>query len=1191
MRPILSHITALCAALTLTSAAAQQIHYTGSTLSNPYQLDGGLVPAVGVHCIQTMRAMRSDTTVCRGWTYNHQPMIAYWQGRFWMHFLSDPVGEHIPSSVTWLQSSADGYEWTQPTLLFPDYELPTDILSRQKLIYNADGSLHKVSDTLTYPNMYERAHLKAIMHQRVGWYVSSKETGSRLIAIGHYGVCRTMKDDPNDGNGIGRVIREVFADGSLGPIYFFYYNHGWNDSNTHYPFYTKSKDKKFKKAVEEILHSPLYWMQFVEECDREDTHLPLTNGYKAFNYYTLPDSTTLVALWKHALTSHSDDGGRTWRFSEGSSFDSAYQARLAAQLESAASRAPGFVNSNAKIWGQRLTDGSYATVYNPSEFRWPLAISTSVDGLEYTTLSLLHGDITQMRYGGNYKSNGPQYARGILPGNGIPSDHDLWVSYSVNKEDMWVTHIPVPLRLQPTTHASADEFADAAQLSDLRDWNLYCPLLAPVMLQRPSSPDGATALCLSDRDPFDYARADRLIPATRHLQASFDLVANQNDHGELQLEICDAQGNPCTRLWWQPDGQLTLKTGARYTTVMKRYEPGVTYHLLLDVNLDTRMVEVTIDGDQPLKKRAILYAPIAQIERLTFRTGSRRTDLTPDTKADRAEYEDLADTERLDPRTSFALSRLQTGDATPPALLSWQAYAPYIAHFNAMEDENVAQLIPNAQAADWLQREIPLFDCPDPMFEEMYYYRWWTLRKHLIQTPTGFAQTEFLVKRSYADQYNLIACAVSHHIMEARWLHNPAYALQEAITWLRGNDGKPMKNFHRFSSLLPFALLQNAKVTGDLDAIQPLSADLQTDMQWWDDNHLWCNVAANAKLGKDEQGVTKPFAAGDSLYWQGDVQDGMEESISGGRYSQGKRMFHQNRRPTINSYMYGNYAALATLLDTSPRAQPFSAGSKYALRAAHLKALVCEKLWDDTLQFFCARDKFDSLCQVRELVGYLPWYTGLADDDAARYAPAWLQLADTEGFLAPFGMTTAERRHPLFRRSWQGRPTCEWDGAIWPFATSQTLTALANVMNDYPLTAALLPDTLFFEHLRLYTESMHRRGRPYVGEYLDEQTGAWLWGDAERSRYYNHSTYCDLIISGLVGLRPSLANEVTIHPLLPAGSWPWFCLDGIAYHGHSLTILWDADGSRYHQGRGLTLLIDGRLAANRPDLGVINIKL
>ncbi len=53
-----------------------------------------------------------------------------------------------------------------------------------------------------------------------------------------------------------------------------------------------------------------------------------------------------------------------------------------------------------------------------------------------------------------------------------------------------------------------------------------------------------------------------------------------------------------------------------------------------------------------------------------------------------------------------------------------------------------------------------------------------------------------------------------------------------------------------------------------------------------------------------------------------------------------------------------------------------------------------------------------------------------------------------------------------------------------------------------------------------YVQSQSMRGKPYIGEYLDETTGYWLKGDQERSRYYNHSTFCDLIITGIVGLRP-----------------------------------------------------------------------
>lgn len=1155
--------------------AAQEIHYSGSTLSNPYLLDGGLAPAIGVHNIQTMRAMRSQTDICRGWTYNHQPMLAYWQGRFWMHYLSGPVGEHIPSSCTWLQTSDDGYHWTTPQTLFPEYEIPADIMSRRTLMYNKDGTLHKVSQELNVPNMYEREGLKAIMHQRVGWYVSSAETGSRLLAIGNYGICLHRKDDPNDGNGIGRVVREVLPDGTLGPIYFIYYNHGWNEKTTNYPYYTRSKDKKFRKAVEEILSSPLYWMQFVEECDRRDPHLPLNKEYKAFCYYTLPDSQTIVSLWKHALMSHSEDGGQTW--------------------DTLVHRAPGFVNSNAKIWGQRTSDGLYATVYNPSEFRWPLGISLSADGLDYQTLNLVHGDITQMRYGGNYKSNGPQYTRGILPGNGTPEDGDLWVSYSVNKEDMWVSHIPVPVRTQATSHASMREIQHASKLADLRDWNLYSPLMAPITLRAagPSIVQGGIAtmdlqpasLTLSDSDPFDYAKADRLFPAVRELQAAFSITPRQNNHGELQIEFCDATGNPCSRICFQPDGNITIKTGARYTTVCK-YEAGICYDVEANVNLNTRMIEVNIRyNGKSSKKRAILYAPIAKIERITFRTGERRTDLTPDTKADRAEYEDLENTESVDPVASFSIGYLETSDANgtrvathlgqaePGAtdykahVLSYSRMHEYVAYFNNMEDEHVSQLISNSEAPAWMEQQIPLFECPDRNMEEMYYYRWWTLRKHLVWTGMGYAQTEFLVKRSYSDTLNLIACAVSHHMMESRWLHGTAFCHDEAYNWLRLKNGKPMEKFHKFSDLVPFVLMEEAKVVGHTQYMEDLSQDLIADMNWWDENRR----------------------STDGLYWQEDVQDGMEEQISGGKRYKGKFRYHQ--RPSINAYMAGNYAVLSKLTGIeSGLAEEISEG-------------MATSLWDEGLQFFTTRihknglpsqgkaEPGDSLAQVRELIGYLPWYTMCVKDNP-KYAAAWQQLSDPQGFDAPFGMTTAERRHPQFRAHWKpGKPTCEWDGAIWPFATSQTLTALINLKKHYPVTAASVSDSLFFYHLQKYTESMHRRGRPYIGEYLDETDGQWLWGDHQRSRYYNHSSYCDLIITGVCGITPSLDNTLRIKPMIPADSWDYFCLDGVRYHDHNITIIWDRNGMHYHQGRGLTILVDGQRTANHPSLEELVVEL
>lgn len=92
----------------------EKVHYTGSTLSDPNRHDGGLSPVVGVHNIQILRANREHPMPSngQGWTYNHQPMMAYWHGTFYVHYLSDPVSEHVPPSHTNLQTSQDGYHWS-----------------------------------------------------------------------------------------------------------------------------------------------------------------------------------------------------------------------------------------------------------------------------------------------------------------------------------------------------------------------------------------------------------------------------------------------------------------------------------------------------------------------------------------------------------------------------------------------------------------------------------------------------------------------------------------------------------------------------------------------------------------------------------------------------------------------------------------------------------------------------------------------------------------------------------------------------------------------------------------------------------------------------------------------------------------------------------------------------------------------
>src|SRR5690606_30419742 len=98
------------------------------------------------------------------------------------------------------------------------------------------------------------------------------------------------------------------------------------------------------------------------------------------------------------------------------------------------------------------------------------------------------------------------------------------------------------------------------------------------------------------------------------------------------------------------------------------------------------------------------------------------------------------------------------------------------------------------------------------------------------------------------------------------------------------DEGERRPRFHQFSSWLPDALLAYYMVDDDKTYLLERLADLDKDYLKWEEER---------QLPSD-------------LFWQHDVKDGMEESVSGGRHV-------ENRRPTINSYMYANARALSTM--------------------------------------------------------------------------------------------------------------------------------------------------------------------------------------------------------------------------------------------------------------------------------------
>jgi hypothetical protein len=269
--------------------------------------------------------------------------------------------------------------------------------------------------------------------------------------------------------------------------------------------------------------------------------------------------------------------------------------------------------------------------------------------------------------------------------------------------------------------------------------------------------------------------------------------------------------------------------------------------------------------------------------------------------------------------------------------------------------------------------------------------------------------------------------------MEGRWIHDPKYIDQDLLYWLRGTDGKP-HDTHTFSSWTVWAGYQRYLVNGDRAFIVGMLDDFLRDYQDWE-----------AKRRTPE-----------GTYWQLESRDAMEDSINGERWA-------ENRRPSISSYMYGNAQAIAAIAALAGKPQ---LAAEYTAKATAIKRAVQEQLWDPQAKFFRVRWKDGALSDAREAIGFIPWYFELPDRG---YEQAWAQLTDPQGFWAPFGLTTAERRHPRFRTHGSGH-SCEWDGPVWPFATSQTLTAMANLLNDYPQSYVRKSD--YLDALQIYARKL-----------------------------------------------------------------------------------------------------------------------
>ena len=336
--------------------------------------------------------------------------------------------------------------------------------------------------------------------------------------------------------------------------------------------------------------------------------------------------------------------------------------------------------------------------------------------------------------------------------------------------------------------------------------------------------------------------------------------------------------------------------------------------------------------------------------------------------------------------------------------------------------------------------------------------------------------------------------------------------------------------------------------------------------------------------------VNRSFDAKAGCVWQACHDDGEENSIG-----------LDGCRPTINAALYGEAIALSRISDALGLADEATA---YRTEARRWKNAVLS-LWSAELEFFVTRAvpppggrlkdlksrrtqvgcqyctsrdcpprwAHGALVRVRDLGGLSwPFYHGAA---SPAHAVAWRQFRQEGGFAAPWGLTTAERRHRCFnfttwcQTSWHASLAFELRRSP-PGQEALHDGVLRNaIQSQAGVHPAHFCDALS-QYARMHTKGVADEvpaGQPFVGESFHPVDGYWLTrrimferrtGDRRRGDHYLHSSFADLVLSGLVGLYVTLDNDderrgraddahspvrpvrIVIDPLFETGQLHWF---------------------------------------------------
>ncbi len=486
---------------------------------------------------------------------------------------------------------------------------------------------------------------------------------------------------------------------------------------------------------------------------------------------------------------------------------------------------------------------------------------------------------------------------------------------------------------------------------------------------------------------------------------------------------------------------------------------------------------------------------------------------------------------RIRVRTTAALALATLLTATAPALASASATSqheptarpaptgPYVPVGRGTHFLDHSTALEGVADPEWYESNIPFVDIPDQAIQDTYYYRWRTFKEALKYTgpDDGWIVTEFLGPVGYAAPGGAISAAAGHHLYEGRWLRDQRYLDDYLDYWLTGPGagakpateglGKDTTDWaHQYSFWVADAALAKAEIDGRIDQATARLSALERQWRRWSPQY-------NKSLG---------------LYWQTPVWDAMEYTASS---YQSDDPYHGGAgyRPTLNSYQYGDAKAIATLagLAHEPRVE-----HAYDTRAAKLAKAQEKYLWDAKDGFYKHVMRDGNPDQTRSPTA--------RRSASCRGTSTWPRPTTPPPgpSCRPAGVRGALR--PDHRRAAQPLVHARGAGRLLPLGRAElALRHQPDPDRARPTSSSTTPPRPYVDSARLlqllhgYALTQRKDGQPYVAEAHHPDEDRWLYDGRGHSEDYNHSTFNDIVLSSLFGMRgPDREQRADRSPLV-----------------------------------------------------------